>query len=61
MTDAFEVTGEFAPAENFSTPLNTTLEVVSSVEATAEVAADVPEAPKGFVELGLARELVMAV
>ena len=61
MTDAFEVTGEFAPAENFSTPLNTTLEVVSSVEATAEVAADVPEAPNGFVELGLARELVMAV
>ncbi len=61
MTDAFEVTGEFAPAENFSAPLDTNLEAVSSVEAVIEVAADVPEAPNGFVELGLARELVMAV
>ena len=64
MTDTFEVTGEFAPAENFSAPLDNSLDTTSSVEAVAEVveaAADVPEAPNGFVELGLAHELVMAV
>ena len=61
MTDAFEVTGEFAPAENFPISQNDALETASHVEAAAEVEANVPEAPNGFVELGLARELVMAV
>ncbi len=56
MTDAFEVTGEFAPAENLSVSATS---VESNVPAEAvEVAA--PEAPNGFVELGLAPALVQA-
>jgi len=61
MTDAFEVTGEFAPAENFPISIDSNLEAGTSAEAASVVESDVPEAPNGFVELGLARELVMAV
>jgi superfamily II DNA/RNA helicase len=49
MTDTFDVTGEFAPVENESMAL-------PQAEATAEAAL-----PNGFVELGLAPELVQAV
>ena len=57
MTDAFEVTGEFAPAESIS--LGNDNMVLGSDAAAADVEA--PEVPNGFVELGLARELVAAV
>lgn len=58
MTDTFDVTGEFAPAENLSVS-------ETSVEATTaasveQVEAAAPEAPNGFVTLGLAPELVAA-
>jgi len=56
MTDAFEVTGEFAPAEN---PSVSATSVESTVPAEA-VEIDAPEAPNGFVELGLAPALVQA-
>ena len=61
MTDAFEVTGEFAPAENISHSMDVAVESASVAEPSEAVQADAPEAPNGFVELGLARELVMAV
>ncbi len=51
MTDTFEVTGEFAPVESHSLP-----ETNDSAPVNQE-----PEAPNGFVELGLAPELVRAV
>ncbi len=57
MTDAFEVTGAFAPAESISSPL-------SSPDVVAQDTpdgADLPEVPNGFVTLGLAPELVHAV
>ena len=74
MTDAFEVTGEFAPAESCTPAVETTLAVagneaemaISATASEAVEAAEVPaepeapEAPNGFVELGLARELVAA-
>ena len=44
MTDTLNVTGEFAPAETISIPVQ-----------------DVAQQPNGFVELGLAPELVQAV
>jgi superfamily II DNA/RNA helicase len=50
MTDAFEVAGEFAPAETSSNSAN-------DLGMPTEHAA---EAPNGFVELGLAPELVQA-
>jgi superfamily II DNA/RNA helicase len=70
MTDAFEVTGEFAPAENF-TNSNSNFEIseatshtepqLAADESEAEaVQAAEPEVPNGFVELGLAPELVQA-
>jgi superfamily II DNA/RNA helicase len=52
MTDAFEVTGEFAPAESI-------LSTDTAVAVEAEVAAET--GPNGFVQLGLAPELVQAV
>ena len=64
MTDTLNVTGEFAPAETISIPVQ---DVVSTEGVhTPEVAQAEAEAPKvdvpnGFVELGLARELVQAV
>jgi superfamily II DNA/RNA helicase len=51
MTDTFEVTGEFAPVESHSLPETTDLAPGSQE----------PEAPNGFVEMGLAPELVRAV
>jgi superfamily II DNA/RNA helicase len=52
MTDAFEVTGEFAPVESI-------LSNDAAVAVEAEVAAET--GPNGFVQLGLAPELVQAV
>ena len=60
MTDAFEVTGAFAPAES----LSTTPTGHDAVDLSATPIADepeVPEAPNGFVTMGLAPELVHAV
>ena len=67
MTDAFEVTGAFAPAENSTIPSfthDTAVAVDAGVTVDAAETADVPavpEAPNGFVLLGLAPELVAAV
>lgn len=67
MTDAFEVTGAFAPAENSTIPSfthDTAVAVDAGVAVDAVETADVPavpEAPNGFVLLGLAPELVAAV
>lgn len=65
MTDTLNVTGEFAPAETIAIAAQNAVatEVVQAPEA---VQADAPEAvqadvPNGFVELGLAPELVQAV
>nr|WP_315473362.1 DEAD/DEAH box helicase [uncultured Rhodoferax sp.] len=60
MTDAFEVTGEFAPAENISMPSNTVESLGETAELDAADAVETVEAPNGFVELGLAPELVQA-
>jgi superfamily II DNA/RNA helicase len=60
MTDAFEVTGAFVPAESFSIPAQTT-EPTESLDAVETDAAVAPEVPNGFVTLGLAPELVQAV
>ena len=62
MTDAFEVAGEFAPAETMTHSPETTVAVAANeVDVAAADAPEVPEVPNGFVELGLARELVAAV
>ncbi|MBG9390355.1 DEAD/DEAH box helicase [Caenimonas aquaedulcis] len=54
MTDTFEVQGDFAPAEFSSPSFDSTPAVVATPEAA-------PEVPNGFVELGLAPELIRAV
>ena len=64
MTDAFEVAGEFAPAEMNPNTSSAPAGLDQSSDASPAdlaAAADLPEAPNGFVELGLARELIMAV
>ncbi len=60
MTDAFEVTGEFAPAENLSVPANTVESTGETAELDAADAVETVEAPNGFVELGLNPALVQA-
>ena len=64
MTDAFEVTGAFAPAE-ISTNTTFASDAVITADVSSDMAmsevSDVPEAPNGFVLLGLAPELVAAV
>ncbi|MBI2751487.1 MAG: DEAD/DEAH box helicase [Burkholderiales bacterium] len=63
MTDAFEVTGAFAPAESISPALSSHDVVAQATTDVAEEAtpSDLPEVPNGFVTLGLAPELVHAV
>lgn len=72
MTDAFEVTGDFAPAESLSNDSFSAETLSQSAETYAEPAeglqvpaADAVEAaeevPNGFVALGLAPELIRAV
>lgn len=59
MTDATLAAGEFSSAENISNDINLLPhDVIDAPEATAPVAADVPN---GFVTLGLAPELIQAV
>ena len=73
MTDAFEATGDFSPAETFST--DSSIDSFSAESFTGSApelsaapapalsdATDGPEAePNGFVKLGLAAELLQAV
>ena len=62
MTDALQVTGAFAPAENFISS-STTAHVADHADTGAD-AVDVPahdDTPNGFVTMGLASELVHAV
>jgi superfamily II DNA/RNA helicase len=64
MTDTLNVTGEFAPAETISIAAENAVstEGVHTPEvAHAEAEAPQVDAPNGFVELGLAPELVQAV
>ncbi len=64
MTDTLNVTGEFAPAETISIPAQDAVSTEGVHTAEVEQAqAEAPEVdvPNGFVELGLARELVQAV
>jgi superfamily II DNA/RNA helicase len=67
MTDNFEVTGDFSLAQFSSndtaerTAANMHSDASTPVLASANDAADLPEAPNGFVTLGLASELIRAV
>jgi superfamily II DNA/RNA helicase len=64
MTDTLNVTGEFAPAETISIAAENAVStegVNAPVVAHAEAEAPKVDAPNGFVELGLAPELVQAV
>ncbi|MEO7105095.1 MAG: DEAD/DEAH box helicase, partial [Rhodoferax sp.] len=71
MTDAFEVTGAFAPAENSTDNTSFASDAVHTADtsiamdtpemADVQAVPEVPEAPNGFVLLGLAPELVAAV
>ena len=58
MTDAFEAQGELSPAQSsdFIADLATDTPVLEALDAVAE-----PAQPNGFVQLGLAPELVAAV
>lgn len=57
MTDTLNVTGEFAPAETISIPAHDAVSTESAHTAEVEQA----DVPNGFVELGLAPQLVQAV
>jgi superfamily II DNA/RNA helicase len=63
MTDAFEVTGAFAPAEILSsTPIATDVVETSAADVSTDIDAPAaPEVPNGFVVMGLAPELIHAV
>ncbi len=65
MTDTLQVQGEFAPAESSLAVENAAapaVELAEGAETAAEAAAPVEAAvPNGFVQLGLAPELVQAV
>ena len=69
MTDAFDVAGDFSPAQNFSNDNSSSdssdfdagdkfVQTADAVEAAVEPVA---EAPNGFLALGLAPELIAAV
>lgn len=64
MTDTFEVQGDFSPAESLDvSAADVAIAEVSAVDAgtpEAEMAAE-PAAPNGFVQLGLAPELLQAI
>jgi superfamily II DNA/RNA helicase len=64
MTDTLNVTGEFAPADTISIPAHDAVstEGVHTAEVEqAETEAPKVDVPNGFVELGLAPQLVQAV
>ena len=52
MTDTLNVTGEFAPAETISIPMQD----VGSTEGVNAAEAEQTDAPNGFVELGPVRQ-----
>ena len=69
MTDAFDVAGDFSPAQNFSNDDSSSFDAgdkfspsadssAAAAEPVAELAAEVPN---GFLALGLAPELIAAV
>ena len=60
MTDTLNVTGEFAPAETISISAPEAIST-EAVHADVEAVVEQPEAPNGFVLLGLAPQLVQAV
>lgn len=61
MTDTFQVQGEFAPVESFAADISVQ-DKIAMTAVQAEVATDeTTEQPNGFIELGLAPELVQAV
>ena len=57
MTDTLNVTGEFAPAETIAIAAQDAV----STEGVHTAEVEQADVPNGFVELGLARELVQAV
>jgi superfamily II DNA/RNA helicase len=57
MTDTLNVTGEFAPADTISIPAQDAV----STEGVHTAEVEQADVPNGFVELGLAPELVQAV
>lgn len=59
MTDTFQVQGEFAPAELFAADISVQDDI--ALTAAAEATQETTEQPNGFIELGLAPELVQAV
>ncbi len=65
MTDTFQVQGDFAPAESFTADFSVQDDAVLTAavveQATAETTEETTEQPNGFIELGLAPELVQAV
>ena len=61
MTDTFQVQGEFAPAESFTADISVQDNAAVTSVSTEEATAETTEQPNGFVELGLAPELVQAV
>ncbi len=61
MTDAMNATGEFAPADNFSTQELSVIASVNAVAVAIPEAVELPEVPNGFIEMGLAPELIHAV
>ena len=65
MTDTFQVQGDFAPAESFTADFSVQDDAVLTAavveQATAEITEETTEQPNGFIELGLAPELVQAV
>ncbi len=65
MTDAFDVAGDFSPAQNFSNDDSASFDAGDkfspAADAVVSVADPVPEVPNGFLALGLAPELIAAV
>ena len=61
MTDTFQVQGEFAPAESFVADISVKHESAVTAAVAEEATEETTEQPNGFIELGLAPELVQAV
>ena len=57
MTDTFQVQGEFAPAESFAADIS----VHDKSALSAAITEETTQEPNGFIEMGLASELVQAV
>ncbi len=61
MTDTFQVQGDFAPADLFAADISVQDDAVLTAKSASLADEDTTEQPNGFVELGLAPELVQAV